>query len=74
MQTASAFTGVKEAAFKIAEATALPKKTGTLFPTSLNPFHFVTWNRNQSGYPCNRAASLTVITLGYRGWMGRGAV
>ena len=58
----------------IFDATACPRSGGTEFPTCRNPCHLVTWNRNQSGYECSRAASLTVMHLGEKGCIGRGEV
>src|SRR5260370_29209261 len=55
-------------------ATALARRGGTELPICLNPCHFVTWKRNQSGYECRRAASRTVMHRGEYGCMGRGEV
>ena len=45
----------------------------TLFPIILKLCHTVGWNLKLSGNPWRRAASLTVITLGSSGCIGRTA-
>lgn len=45
------FEGVTPSADRRAAPTARPSRAGTELPISRKPFHFVTWNRNQSGYP-----------------------
>ena len=50
---------------RMAPATARASGGGTEFPICLAPCHFVALNRNQSGYPCSRAISRTVMHRGY---------
>ena len=59
-------------AVRTSSATARANGGGTALPICRKPCHFATVNQNQSGKPCSRAASLTVMHDPRRsGWTRR---